>query len=232
MFYLTGDIHGNVTRICSFIEKYGLTENDTIIILGDAGLNYFGNSHGDAKKKKKLNRYNVPIFCIHGNHEMRPQTIDSYTESVFHGSAVFVEADYPNLYFAKDGEVYDFDGKKTIVIGGAYSVDKFYRIATGNLWFEDEQPSQETKDYVESRLDSLGWNVDYVLSHTCPDKFTPQEALMPQINQKYVDTSTEIWLDSIEDRLSYKKWYCGHFHINKVMDNIRFMMEDFILLGN
>ncbi|MCR4692347.1 MAG: hypothetical protein K5664_00515 [Firmicutes bacterium] len=55
---------------------------------------------------------------------------------------------------------------------------------------------------------------------------------MPQINQKYVDTSTEIWLDSIEDRLSYKKWYCGHFHINKVMDNIRFIMEDFILLGH
>lgn len=228
MVYLTGDIHGDVSRICGFIEKYSLSENDVVIILGDAGLNYFGNSHGDAKRKKKLNRYGVPVFCIHGNHEMRPQTLDSYSDSLFHGGTVYVEKEYPNLYFAKDGEVYDFDGKKTIVIGGAYSVDKFYRFANGLLWFDDEQPSEEIKEYVEKRLDSLNWNVDYVLSHTCPNKYVPQEALLPQVNQKYVDYSTEIWLDSIEDRLSYKKWFCGHFHIDKTIDKIRFMMNDFV----
>lgn len=33
---------------------------------------------------------------------------------------------------------------KTIVIGGAYSVDKFYRLSKGYNWFEDEQPSDST----------------------------------------------------------------------------------------
>lgn len=41
---------------------------------------------------------------------------------------------------------------KTIVIGGAYSVDKFYRLSKGYNWFEDEQPSDEIKAYVESNL--------------------------------------------------------------------------------
>ena len=41
---------------------------------------------------------------------------------------VWVEDKYPNLLFAKDGEVYDFDGYKCLVIGGAYSVDKYWRI--------------------------------------------------------------------------------------------------------
>lgn len=34
---------------------------------------------------------------------------------------------------------------KTIVIGGAYSVDKFYRLSKGYNWFEDEQPSDSTQ---------------------------------------------------------------------------------------
>ena len=45
----------------------------------------------------------------------------------WHGGLVYREEEYPNLVFAKDGEIYDIAGKKTIVIGGAYSVDKWYR---------------------------------------------------------------------------------------------------------
>jgi len=31
-----------------------------------------------------------------------------------------------------------------------------------------------------------------------------------------VDKSTEIWLDEIEEQLDYKKWYCGHYHIESM----------------
>ncbi|MDO4851260.1 MAG: hypothetical protein Q4A93_05300 [Actinomycetota bacterium] len=46
-----------------------------------------------------------------------------------------------------------------------------------------------------------------------------------------VDTSTEVWLDRIERRLDYKKWYCGHWHIEKSIDRMRFMYNDFEPLG-
>ena len=60
---------------------------------------------------------------------------------------------FSNILFAKDGEVYSFDGYKCMVIGGAYSVDKHYRLANGWSWFSTEQPSDEIKQYVEDELE-------------------------------------------------------------------------------
>ena len=112
---------------------------------------------------------------------------------------MYKESTYPNLLFAKDGEIYDLDGHKAIAIGGAYSVDKYYRLASGGHWWPDEQPSDEIKRRVEEKLASVSWRVDIVMSHTCPDKYIPVEALLPGINQDFVDRSTEKWLDTIED---------------------------------
>ena len=85
MVYYTGDIHGDVRQICDFILKNNLTSDDVVVILGDAGLNYYGNNKGDAKRKKVLDKFNVPILCVHGNHEMRPESINSYSENPWHG---------------------------------------------------------------------------------------------------------------------------------------------------
>ena len=95
----------------------------------------------------------ITLFCIHGNHEQRPDTIDSYAEKRWHGGIVYWEEDYPNLLFAKDGEIFDLDGKQTIVIGGAYSIDKMIRVIYGYGWWADEQPSDEIKRYVEEQLE-------------------------------------------------------------------------------
>lgn len=62
-------------------------------------------------------------------------------------------------YFAIDGEIYDFFGHSCIVIGGAYSVDKYYRLARGYNWFEDEQPSDEIKEKVERVLSERDWRL-------------------------------------------------------------------------
>ncbi len=145
MIYLTGDIHGEVYRIAEAASRYGISQGDTIVLLGDVGMNYFGNNHGDRHRKKRLNKIGAAMLCIHGNHEMRPETVPSYHEAPWHGGSVYVEDEFPNLLFAKDGEVYDLDGQKAIVIGGAYSVDKWYRLQCDLNWFPDEQPSDEIK---------------------------------------------------------------------------------------
>ena len=61
------------------------------------------------------------------------------------GATAYMDKKYPNQIFAKDGEIYTINGRKTLVIGGAYSVDKPWRLATGNKWFESEQPDDEIK---------------------------------------------------------------------------------------
>ena len=149
---------------------------------------------------------------------MRPETLITYRENQWHGGAVYVEDEFPNLNFAKDGEVYDLEGTKAIAIGGAYSVDKWYRLQRDLHWFPDEQPSNEIKARVEKKLDALDWQIDAVLTHTCPYGYIPREAFMSCVDQSTVDNSTELWLDTIEKKLNYNAWYCGHWHIEKRID--------------
>ena len=123
--------------------------------------------------------------------------------------------------------MYDFDGYQCIVIGGAYRVDKYYRLSQGWHWWSDEQPSDEIKQRVERRLAEFNYSIDIVLSHTCPMKYEPAEVFLKGLDQSTVDKSTELWLGEIEERLTYKKWYCGHYHTRKCIDKLQFMFEDF-----
>ena len=230
MIYLTGDTHGRFDRIFTFCEERNTSRDDILIILGDAGINYYLGSRAD-RLKDSLKTLPITLLCIHGNHEQRPFAIDSYREMDWHGGKVYVEPQYPFLLFAKDGEIYDLDGKKAVAIGGAYSVDKFYRLIRHIAWYDNEQPSPEIKAYVESQLEKAGWQVDYVLSHTVPLKYEPVEVFLPMIDQSEVDKSTEIWLDEIEEKLFYRRWYSSHYHTSKAIDRLRILFEDYAVLG-
>ena len=167
---------------------------------------------------------NVTLFCIHGNHENRPQNICSYHEKQWHGGRVLYEEDFPNILFPVDGDIFEIEGKQCLVIGGAYSVDKFYRLQMGYNWWPDEQPTPAIKEYVEQQIKTHP--VDVVFSHTCPFKYIPTECFLSGIDQFTVDNSTERWLDTIEEKLDYKAWYLGHWHINKRIDRMHFLMHD------
>jgi len=230
MVYITGDTHGQFQRIELFCQVMQTTKADTMIILGDTGFNYYGGKR-DATVKSYANAFPIRLFCIHGNHENRPQNIPSYKETEFCGGRVLYEPEYPDILFAIDGEVYELDGYRCIVIGGAYSVDKFYRLEKGYGWWLDEQPSPEIKARVKKKLATIGNEVDIVLTHTCPRKYEPIETFLDFIDQSTVDKSTEDWLDRIEGQISYKKWYCGHYHTRKRIDRMQFMFEDYDVLS-
>lgn len=227
MIYITGDTHGSFFRIKQFCERMNTTKDDIMIILGDAGLNFWLNK-SDYKRKKEVMRLPITLFMIHGNHEERPYLIKGYEEKEWHGGTVYVEPEFPRLIFAKDGEIYDFDGKKTVVIGGAYSIDKQYRITHHVPWFESEQPNDEIKAYVEEQLTKADWKVDVVLSHTAPVNYEPRHLFMKGINQALVDKTTEKWLQEIEYKLDYKKWYFGHYHGEWIKGRMQMLFEDII----
>lgn len=226
MTILTGDTHGDFERIEEFCVEYGTTPDDVMVILGDVGVNYFLDER-DAEKKEWLARLPITLFCVHGNHEERPEELPGYRELTWHGGVVLYEPDYPNLLFALDGEVYDFGSKKAIVMGGAYSVDKYYRLANSLPWFPSEQPGEEAKGRVKAALERLGWRVAYVFSHTVPASYIPRHAFLPTIDQSTVDQSTEEWLDAIERRLDYDTWYAGHFHVTESIGRVRLLYEDY-----
>ncbi len=216
MIYITGDTHRNFSRLYDL----EMTSKDILIILGDAGINYCLNDE-DIKIKEFLKKLKVRLFCIQGNHEERPENISSYHEVEMFGGKVYIEDDYPNLIFAKNGELYNIDGKSVLVIGGAYSVDKEYRLLYGYKWFKDEQLFQYEMNNILDKYS--GKNIDIILSHTCPYKYEPREVFMAGLNQSKVDKTMEHFLDEVEEKVNYKKWYCGHYHTEKQIDKLEFM---------
>lgn len=144
------------------------------------------------------------------------------------GARVYAEPDYPNLLFAKDGEIYTMRGKRVLAIGGAYSVDKEYRLSYGYRWFESEQPSEEIKAYTGRQLKAADWCVDYVLSHTVPIDFEPVWSFLPGLDQSKVDKSTEKWLQTIHERLEIREgWFAGHYHCQCEGNGLRILFEDY-----
>ena len=81
-----------------------------------------------------------------------------------------------------------------------------------------------------SFINRLSITIFFVLSHTTPLKYEPTEVFIRGVDQSKVDKSTEIWLDSIEDRLTYRKWYCGHYHTEKKNDRLQIMFNDYAAL--
>lgn len=253
MIYITGDPHAKFGNIEAFCKEHHTTRSDVLIVLGDMAVNA-STPERAKEKKEELKKIPITFFCIHGNHDRRPETIPSYQLKEYRGGKVWVEEDYPELLFARDGEVFDFDGRTAIVIGGAYSPNKEERISAGRRWFSDEQPSEEIKKEVEQKLEEMNWKVDIVLTHTTPLKYKPTDRLRyhsagssdetgggsenagagtgedaggsENAGAPTVDESTEIWLDAIEEKLDYKKWYAGHFHLERSVDKLQIMFKN------
>lgn len=51
MYYITGDTHGDFTRIEEFCNRFSTSKEDVMIVLGDAALNYFGDGRDDKRKR-------------------------------------------------------------------------------------------------------------------------------------------------------------------------------------
>jgi 3-oxoacid CoA-transferase subunit A len=229
-YYITGDKHRNFDYVKNFCRDINTRKKDVLIILGDAGFNYYGDCRDD-KLKKKISNLNITLFCLHGNKENRPQNIGTYGIRSFCGGKVYYEPKYPNIYFAIDGEIYTFEGKKYMVVGGAHSVDKMRCLEEDRPFWEDEMPDDIIKERVEEALINEDNKIYGMMTHTCPIDYLPtemfvstrQNAEIKRKPKKYksrkifkpdIDRSTEEWLGKIEKQLDYNVWYCGHYHVN------------------
>lgn len=240
---MTGNIHGDPWRFWSienFCNNHKTTTDDWLICLGDVGLNYYGaKSKEEISLKNEAAKLPIKMFCIHGNHERRPIKEDGYkeievTEGAIQGPMLW-DSRYPNQYFAIDGAVYKIQTSErtlnALVCGGAYSVDKFYRLQFRANWWPDEQPNELTKGLV--RLMATRYPIDIMLTHTCPLRFEPKELFLDCIDQSTVDTSTEEFFDDLYEQFPANKkpmWYFGHFHGDKYTDDYVMLFVDIIEL--
>ena len=60
-----------------------------------------------------------------------------------------------------------------------------------------------------------GQSFDLVLTHTCPLDWEPTDLFIGGIDQTKVDTSMEVWMNTLKDKISWKVWLFAHFHTDR-----------------
>lgn len=232
-FFASGDTHGkNYQRICTMIEQYECSpKNSALIILGDAGFNFFLDKR-EQKEKKRVNNLGYAIYCVRGNHEERPENLDGI-EKVWDNEVqgwVMRQPQFPNIKYFIDGNSYCIGGHSCLVIGGAYSVDKHYRLMRASLngssftgWFPQEQLTAEEMHNIDAKV--VNHKFDIVLTHTCPFDWQPIDLFLPSVCQSDVDNTMEIWLNKLKDKFEWKLWLWGHYHADRdYLDGKRYML--------
>lgn len=209
----TGDTHGEFTRFKNYDKEVQKDPETAVIILGDAGLNWTLDEH-DAQLKNFLSkRYKFRIYCVRGNHEARPANVPDmkliYDDDV-HGT-VWMQEKWPNIRYFKDVGIYNIGPYSVGVIGGAYSVDKWYRLDKGAIWYEDEQLTQEERDHALNDVFN-GIMLNFMFTHTCPISWEPTDLFLGYVDQSRVDKTMENFLEEIKEKNDIRVWLCGHFH--------------------
>lgn len=215
-WYITGDIHGQLSRFKYFKRTNSNPPEEVgFILLGDVGANFFLNSK-DYWFKLKMNNYGYKFYCIRGNHDARPSKvltmIKIYDQLV--KNYIYIEENFPNIRYLIDGNVYYFNETKALIIGGAYSIDKYYRLQQDLVWHSDEQLSKNEMEEIEKF--NSGNEFDIVMSHTAPLDWEPTDLFLNFIDQSTVDKSMEIWLNNFKDKIKWKVWVFGHYHADRI----------------
>lgn len=223
-FYISGDAHNGenlIRKLSALSEVVDPAEQAALIILGDAGLNFWLNNK-EKRQKEEIAASGIRLYLVRGNHEQDPSDLgyDTIYDEDVRGE-VFVDSIANNIRYLKDGGEYVLGEHSALVLGGAYSVDKFHRLArareTGNSfsgWFEHEQLSPEAMVAITEQ--THGKHYDVILSHTCPKDFQPTDAFLGFIDQTLVDDTMEVWMDKLKDTMFWGLWLLGHYHLDRV----------------
>lgn len=245
--YVRGDFHADKMDVKSTIDRIkNPTEDDIIIVCGDASLEYGDYIMGDCKKI--MSKFPGTWLILRGNHEVRywrnhltkteyglvPQ--DGWDFSDKFDEITLYQKKYPNIHYVDDaGGIYDIDGYCCIFYPGAYSVDKEYRLMYGLPYEMEEQLTYlEFKHLDNLTLDNKD-DIDFVFSHTCPMSAEPliKYLFISGIDQSKVDKTTEKWLDvyysHLLDGKNFKHWFFGHFHDDKELNDTFTIVNNKIL---
>ena len=213
--FVTGDIHGQPQlnlSVDQFPDQKNLTKKDVVIILGDFGLLW---SHLRTKEEehwiKWLDDRKFTTLFIDGNHE-NFDLLKNLPEKEMYGDRVGIVSH--SIFHLRRGLCYRINGNKILTIGGAHSHDREYRKWGKSMWKEEEITEENIRTAIES-VESVMFDVDYILTHCGPVEFA-KYALPIYVIDKYTPDHSEENLSwfKMASNVTYKQWYFGHYHNN------------------
>ena len=213
MFYLTGDIHGNQVLWDTCINSF-LKSGDKIAVPGDIGIGFFdGKFWTEEMFFDYIAEQDYTVLFCDGNHE-NFEKLNGYVVSDWNGGRVHFIRN--NLIHLMRGEIYEIDGSTFLTFGGGFSIDKEFR-EPRNIWWPEEMPNASEYENASNNLIRHDCKVDYILTHTAPgDTVAYLSYLNLGIRNNILEEKPLTdFLNWVANTVEYKKWYFGHYHIDR-----------------
>ena len=204
MIYITGDTHGEQSRMKDIFSNSGITwtTDDYLIVCGDFGYIFTGKEYEETFLND-LEKLCATILFIDGNHE-NFDLLCSHPLEMWNGGKI--HRIRRNVIHLMRGQVFTIEGSTFFTMGGGFSIDKYLR-QENISWWPQEMPSKEEYDEAVVNLKKHGNKVDYILTHT-----VPTETLIRLNLRSTKELPFNTFLDYIQDITEYKHWYFGHLH--------------------
>ena len=230
MVFITGDTHIphdiNKLNEINFPEQLTLTKADYVIICGDFG-GVWDNSPERIECLDWLEGRNFTTLFIDGNHE-NFDLLNAYPVKEWNGGNA--HSIRPSVIHLMRGQIFNINGKKIFTFGGAASFDKASRIP-GTSWWQEEIPSAEEQAEGFYNLAANDYEVDYIITHTCPSSILDEYPEMVPGMMNHFDSTTEEYLEKIKNNVyDYKIWCFGHWHSDIDFDGIHTLVYNKIIL--
>lgn len=205
MIYVTGDTHGDKTRLKRKNLKK-IKKGDYLIICGDFGFVWKGD-RSEKRFLKRLGKRKYSILFVDGAHENFNE-LEKYPAEEWNGGKTrHISGNLRNLM---RGEVFNLGEDVIFAFGGGHldepSADYEYSGAP-------ELPTEEDFKKGLAKLEKLG-SVDYIFSYEAPSRIT-EFLRLSKTDFGHLNT----FLDILSERCEFKKWFFGQHHINKTVSS-------------
>ena len=206
MIYITGDLHGDISRFSAPAMRR-LRKGDTLIVCGDFGFVWDGSAK-EQKLLKKIGAKPYTVLFLDGCHE-NFDLLKEYPVTDWKGGRAQVISG--NLVHLMRGQLYTLEGYRFFTFGGGESRE--YDLRDGaKTWWEEEMPSLEEYQEALANLERVNWTVDCVLTHCAPS------GVVQKINPSYGTDELTDFLEMVSQRCKFAYWFFGHYHENRIID--------------
>lgn len=168
-----GDTHGNLGHANYLVRMAKKEGCDRVFVLGDFGM--WEHQKAGVYFLDMLDEYcntnNITMYFLDGNHDKTSLAVEMYSEDRDDENFMIVR---PHIRYAWRGHRWTWDDVTFISLGGAYSVDKAYRLdlearypgkyGPESLWF----PEEEMTDVDMAAILEDATKVDVMLAHDKP----------------------------------------------------------------
>lgn len=211
---IVGDTHGDAQFVSNIHQAARHEGVDTIVQLGDFGYNFDRNllhsisSWLDRDEEHKW-------YWLDGNHDQHDFIEGVILKGDFPGYPV--PHFHDRMFYCHRGSITEIGGKTCMFMGGAYSIDKQYRLEHDRLhktksWWPQEMIRQsDVARAIELAEDRT---IDVLFSHDCPpseyvDNWLKKEGYKVDHNSN----ANREALGHVVDRVRPKDLYHGHYHL-------------------